>query len=82
MDVKIISRRREPRTVTLKLTDGSLVRGQVNLYHEEMVLNRVSDLFTRDKDPFLVVFGALMEGLTNQVLIVNKQNIIWIAPED
>ena len=82
MDVKIISRRREPRTVTLKLTDGSLVRGQVNLYHEEMVLNRVSDLFTRDKDPFLVVFGALMEGLTNQVLIVNKQNIVWVAPED
>ena len=82
MDVKIISRRREPRTVTLKLTDGSLIRGQVNLYYEEMVLNRVSDLFTRDKDPFLVVFGALMEGLTNQVLIVNKQNIIWIAPED
>ena len=82
MDVKIISRRREPRTVTIKLTDGSLIRGQVNLYHEEMVLNRVSDLFTRDKDPFLVVFGALMEGLTNQVLIVNKQNIIWIAPED
>ena len=82
MDVKIISRRREPRTVTLKLTDGSLIRGQVNLYHEEMVLNRVSDLFTRDKDPFLVVFGALMEGLNNQVLIVNKQNIIWIAPED
>ena len=82
MEVKIISRRREPRTVTLKLIDGSLIRGQVNLYHEEMVLNRVSDLFTRDKDPFLVVFGALMEGLTNQVLIVNKQNIIWIAPED
>ncbi|MDD2902135.1 MAG: hypothetical protein PHU44_06835 [Syntrophales bacterium] len=82
MDVKIISRKREPRTVTMKLTDGSLIRGQVNLYHEEMVLNRVSDLFTRDKDPFVVVFGALMEGLTNQVLIVNKQNIIWIAPED
>ena len=82
MDVRIISRKREPRTVTMKLTDGSLVRGQVNLYHEEMVLNRVSDLFTRDKDPFVVVFGALMEGITNQVLIINKRNIIWIAPED
>ncbi|MFZ5453118.1 MAG: hypothetical protein ACOZF2_14770 [Thermodesulfobacteriota bacterium] len=82
MDVRIISRKREPRTVTIKLTDGSLIRGQVNLYHEEMVLNRVSDLFTRDKDPFVVVFGALTEGITNQVLIVNKQSIIWIAPED
>ena len=66
----------------MKLTDGSLLRGEVNLYHEEMVLNRVSDLFTRDKDPFIVVFGAVMEGTANQVLIVNKQNIIWIAPED
>jgi small nuclear ribonucleoprotein (snRNP)-like protein len=82
MDVKMISRRREPRPVTIKLTDGSVIKGQVNLYHEEMVLNRVSDLFTRDKDPFIVVFGAKLEGKMDQVVIINKQHIIWIYPED
>ena len=82
MDVRIISRKREPRPVTLKLTDGSVIKGQVNLYHEEMVLNRVSDLFTRDKDPFIVVFEAKVEGKKDQVIIVNKQHIIWVHPED
>ena len=82
MAVRIISRRREPRPVTLKLTDGTVINGQVNLYHEEMLLNRVSDLFTRDKDPFIVVFGANVEGKTDQVIIVNKQHIIWLCPED
>ncbi len=82
MDVKMITRKREPRQVTMKLTDGSLLRGQVNLFYEEIVLNRVSDLFTRNKDPFIVVFGVKLEETSSQVVIVNKENIIWIAPED
>lgn len=82
MDVRMITRRLEPRPVTMKLTDGSVIKGQVNLYYEEMVLNRVSDLFTRDKDPFIVVFQAKMEGKKDKVVIVNKQHIIWILPED
>ncbi len=82
MPVRIISRKREPRNVTMKLTDGSVIRGQVNLYHEEMMMNRVSDLFTRVKDPFIVIFGADVEGKQDQVIIINKQNIVWICPED
>jgi small nuclear ribonucleoprotein (snRNP)-like protein len=82
MDVKMITRKREPRQVTIKLIDGSLLRGQVNLFYEEIVLNRVSDLFTRNKDPFIVVFGVKLEETASQVVIVNKDNIIWIAPED
>ena len=46
------------------------------------MVTSVRPLFTRDKDPFIVIFGSLLEGASNQVLIVNKQNIIWIAPED
>ncbi len=82
MNVKIISRRRNVRAVTIKLTDGTILQGQVNLYHEEMQLNRVSDLFTKDKDPFLAVFDVTMEGKKEKVFIVNKHQIIWIAPED
>ena len=82
MTVRMISRKREPRSVTMKLTDGLLIKGQVNLYHEETVMNRVSDLFTRVKEPFIVVFGATVEGKKDQVVIVNKQNIVWICQED
>lgn len=81
MSVKMITRKREPRQVSIKLSDGSMLRGQVNLHHEEMLLNRVSELFTRDQDPFVVLFGVTVEGTTNRVLVVNKRHIIWIAPE-
>jgi len=82
MEVQIISRRRKFCEVTLKLTDGSELRGKVNLYYEETPLNRVSDLFTLHRDPFLVVFDAALEGKTDQVFIVNKQHIVWITPAD
>ncbi len=82
MEVRMISRKREPRKVNLKLIDGSMVRGMINLYHEEMLLNRVSDLFTKTRDPFIVVFGANVDGKANQVVVINKQNIIWVCPEE
>ena len=82
MEVQIISRRRNYHAVTLKLTDGSVLRGKVNLYYEETPLNRVSDLFTQHRDPFLVVFDVAMEEKTGQVFIINKQQIIWITPDD
>jgi hypothetical protein len=82
MDVKMISRRRAPRQVTLKLTDGSVLQGKVNLYYEEVPLNRVSDLFTEHRDPFLVLFDVAMEGQAAQVFIINKQHIVWVTPED
>ena len=82
MDMKIISRRRKYQTVTIKLTDGSVLRGKVNLYYEETPLNRVSDLFSKHLEPFLVVFDVAVEGKTEEVFIVNKQNIVWIKPED
>jgi hypothetical protein len=82
MEVQIISRRRKFRAVTLKLTDGSVLQGKVNLYYEEVPLNRVSDLFTEHRDPFLVLFDVAREGKTEQVFVINKQHIIWITPED
>jgi hypothetical protein len=82
MSVSIISRRVNARAVTIKLVDGSLVNGKINLHRSDVDIGRVSDLFTRVKDPFIVVFDATAEGKTGRVLILNKRNIIWIAPED
>jgi hypothetical protein len=82
MGVKIISRRIDTRKVTIKMVDGSLVQGKVNIFHDEEVVQRVSDIFTKISDPFIVVFDATAEGKTGRVLIINKRNIVWVSPED
>jgi hypothetical protein len=82
MTVKIITRKNEPRQVTIKMVDGSLIQGKVNLYHDEAIIQRVSDIFTKISDPFIVVFEATAEGKSNRVLILNKRNVAWVSPED
>ena len=82
MGVKIISRRIDSRKVTIKMVDGSLIQGRVNVYHDEEVVQRVSDIFTKATDPFIVVFDATAEGKSGRVLILNKRNIAWVSLED
>ena len=82
MSVKVISRRIDARKVTIKMVDGSLVQGKVNIYHDEEVVQRVSDIFTKVSDPFIVVFDVTAEGKSGRVLIINKRNIAWVSPED
>mgnify|MGYP001104962215 CR=1 FL=1 len=66
------------RQVTIRTVDGSILQGSVNLG----VKDRVSDLFTKTEDPFVVLFDAAYSGGTEKVLIVNKIHIVWIEPED
>ncbi|HEY9073914.1 MAG TPA: hypothetical protein VIN67_07245 [Desulfobaccales bacterium] len=82
MSVKIISRKMETTGISLKLSDGSVVKGKINLHHDEAMIQRLSELFTRLDDPFVVVFDATFEGKSGQVLIINKRNVLWAAPED
>ena len=82
MSVKIISRRIEARKVSIKMVDGSLVQGKVNLLHDEAVVQRVSEIFTKLADPFIVVFDATAEGKSGRVLILNKRNVTWVSLED
>jgi len=82
MSVKVITRKIDPHQVTIKMVDGSLVHGKVNVYHDEEVVQRVSDIFTKVTDPFIVVFDVTAEGKSGRVLIINKSNIAWVSPED
>jgi hypothetical protein len=82
MSVKVISRRVDARQVTIKMVDGSLILGKVNVFHDEEVVHRVSDIFTKVDDPFIVVFDATAEGKSGRVLIINKRNIAWVSPEE
>ena len=82
MSVKVISRRIDARKVTIKMVDGSLVHGQVNVFHDEEVVQRVSDIFTKVSDPFIVVFDVTADGKSGRILIINKRNIAWVSPEE
>jgi hypothetical protein len=82
MSVRVISRRIDARQVSIKMVDGSLVRGKVNILQGEEVIQRVSDIFTKVDDPFVVVFDVTAEGKSGRVLIINKRNIAWVSPED
>ena len=88
----------EERKVTIKLEDGSLIKGKINILSEPArdfdglydkhfedqgtYYRRISDIFTKGKHPFVVVFDARMENEAVQVLIINKKKIAWLIPED
>ena len=82
MSIKVITRKINARKVSIKMVDGSLVQGKVNIYHDEEVVQRVSDIFTKVTDPFIVVFDVTADGRSGRVLIINKRNIAWVSPED
>jgi hypothetical protein len=66
------------RTVTIKTIDGSCVQGKVNISPNQ----RVSDLLTLQKGPFLVIVEASFGDCTNKTLFINKDHIVWVEPED
>jgi hypothetical protein len=88
----------EERKTAIKLEDGSLIKGKINilsepdleyqglyLKHSEergVFYRRISDIFTKGKNPFIVVFDATIEGRAGRVLVINKNKILWISPED
>jgi hypothetical protein len=84
-----------PKQVTIKLEDGTLVKGKINLAAEkednanhyrdqanEGFYSRVSDLFTKGKSPFVTIFDATLDGKAGRVLVVNKNKVLYIIPED
>ena len=70
--------KKEYRHITIKTTEGSTLMGKVNLGIKE----RVSELFTKTENPFIVLFDAEHKEGSGKVLFVNKNNIVWVEPED
>ncbi len=70
--------------VSIRLVDGSMVKGKINLqkHKDDSVTQRVSEMFTKHQDPFVVVFEATFEGVSGRVVIINKHNVIWVSPDD
>ncbi len=68
----------EYKTITIKTIDGSTVQGKINISPNE----RVSDLFTLHKGPFVVVVDASFGQVSGKTLFINKEHIVWVEPED
>ena len=67
------------KKANIRLTDGSHVKGQVNIKDHD----RLSDLLNFGEDPFVVVFNATIPGaVAGKVIIVSKSQILWICPDD
>jgi len=66
------------RTITIKTLDGSTLQGRIFLATGQ----RVSDVFTRSEAPFLVLVDVILREGSGKTLIVNKDHIVWVEPED
>ena len=78
MDASKDAYKKEYRHITIRTTEGSTLMGKVNLGIKE----RVSELFTKTENPFIVLFDAEHRDGSGKVLFVNKNNIVWVEPED
>ncbi|WP_153307426.1 hypothetical protein [Desulfospira joergensenii] len=81
------SRPIKSRIVRLKLIDGTLVSGQVNI-NQEYGYDRLSDLLSSRKESFLVLFKVAVydeksgSPVKHETLFINKRQIIWAEPDD
>jgi hypothetical protein len=67
-----------PAAVTIRTSDGSVVQGKINLGQRR----RISDVFTKSEEPFVVLYEATYSGGSGKVLVINKDHILWIEPEE
>ncbi len=66
-------------TITVRTVDGTTMTGKVNL---SRAYDRVSDLFTSDEKPFIVLVDAVTKEGAEKTLFINKQFIVWVEPHD
>lgn len=74
-----IKRHIDTGEVSVRMVDGSVIKGKINLDGED----RVSDVLSKsESSPYLVIFDAFSANLFKKVFLVNKKHIVWIEPED
>ena len=60
--------------ITVKLTDGSIIQGQVNHGHD---YKRLSDYLKLSTDKFITIVAEDPAKNLKKVLIINKDQIVW-----
>jgi len=67
------------KNVEVKISDGSLIKGKVNIGEN---YNRLSDLFRHTNDSFITVVSEEFHESPIKVYFINKNYIIWAGAED
>jgi hypothetical protein len=60
--------------ITVKLTDGSIIKGQVNHGHD---YKRLSDYIKLTADKFITIVAEDPAKNSKKVLVINKDQIVW-----
>ncbi|WP_291322100.1 hypothetical protein [Desulfonatronospira sp.] len=68
----------DSKQAILKLVDGTSIKGWINLKSS----TRLSDVLTEYDDRFIVIFRCALREELGNVLFVNKEHILWVAPVD
>ena len=68
----------EYKNITIKTTDGSTVYGKINIGEKE----RVSDIFTSNKNSFIVLVDVSYKENVGKTMFINKKHIVWAEPEE
>ncbi len=75
------------RIIRLKLVDGTLVNGTVNI-NRDHGYDRLSDLVANNRESFLILYNATVYHDTidtpvkHKTLFINKDHILWAEPEE
>jgi hypothetical protein len=67
------------KNLSVKLSDGSTIRGKVNLGAE---YKRLSDLLKHTPDKFITLVSENAAEKSRKVFIVNRDYVIWAEAED
>jgi len=73
-----IATKTDYKKITVKTSDGSTIQGKINVSSNQ----RVSDIFTKSEDRFIVMIDVAYRDGVGKILFVNKRHILWIEPEE
>ena len=66
------------RYLVLKLVDGTILEGKVNISPHK----RVSDFMNNKEKSFMIVVEGESQTILPKTLFLNKSEITWIEPEE
>lgn len=81
------SKKTEYRIIRIKLIDGTLINGQVNINRDDGY-DRLSDLLNSRKQSFLVLSNAASQSegrdstIKYPVLFINIHHVLWCCPDE
>lgn len=67
------------KNVVVKISDGSMIKGKVNIRETH---KRLSDFFRLSQEQFITVVSDESKENYQNVFFVNKNYIVWAGPQD